>query len=90
MHGRNPWLAGFEQFYCRIAELIRCLDKITAIGPQACHVLCDNGSSCGAGEAGDIFPAFEVVTYVFRSMEIICWYQIGVYLFFFHKNAKGV
>jgi len=53
-------------------------------------LLWDKGVPWGAGEAGDIFPAFEVVTYVFRSMEIICWYQIGVYLFFFHKNAKGV
>ena len=70
----------FHQADAGPLELGLCLEEVAPIGPQPRPVGKDQQGARGAGEAGDIPPAGEVVPHILAAVKVGGGDEIGVYM----------
>ena len=90
LDGGHPGLAHFHQADAGPLELGLCLEEVAPIGPQPRPVGKDQQGARGAGEAGDIPPAGEVVPHILAAVKVGGGDEIGVYMVLGHPIPEGL
>lgn len=90
LYGGDPGLPLLHEADVRALELLRCLEKVPPVGPQARPVGKDQQGAGGAGEAGDVFPAGKVFPHVLAAVKISGGDEIRVDLMFSHHVPEGL
>ena len=87
--GGHVGLAHAHQLDAAARQLIRRLQEVAAVGPEARFILGNNGGSGRTGKACDIRSCFKVSSYIFRFMVIGGRNQISVHAVGSHFFAES-